>query len=151
VTAGVLLAGRDAAAQQVVIITLPSAVGFSVTDVNQATTGSPNPTSVSFTTVSLLLFHVLRVSVKADADFSPPSGTAIPASRVSWTTSNASGSTGSSGTLSTASYGQVLQTNAGLIGSGGLNVTWTLSAPGTGIRAGTHTAVVRWKLESVIP
>lgn len=141
----------EARAQQVVLMTLPSAVGFSVTNVGQSTTGSPNPTSASFVVVNLTLFHVLRVSVKADADFTPPSGTAIPASRVSWTTSNATGVVGSNGTLSTASYAQVFQMQSYLLGAGSIDITWTLSAPGTAIRAGNHTAVVRWKLESVVP
>lgn len=141
----------DAAAQQVVLISLPASVGFNVTDVSRSTTGDPAPTTIAFTIVNLTLFHVLRVSVKADADFTPPGGPAIPASRVSWTTANASQVTGSSGTLSTAAFTEVFETNSGVLGSGGLDVQWTLGAPGAGIRAGTHTATIRWRLESVVP
>jgi hypothetical protein len=136
-------------AQQVVLISLPSAVSFNVADVMQDTVGTP--TTVSFTVLNLLLFHAVQISVKADADFTPPSGASIPASNVSWTTSNASFSTGFSGTLSTASYGAVLRTPTSLLGSGSIDVQWTLAAPGASIRAGTHAAVMRWRLESVVP
>lgn len=144
-------ARTDALAQQIVLISLPASVGFNVTDVGQPTNGSPEPTTVSFTIVNLALFHVLRVSVKADADFVPPGGAAIPASRVSWTTSNASQAMGSNGTMSTAAFTEVFETGSGVLGSGGVDVRWTLAAPGPGIRAGTHVATIRWRLESVIP
>jgi hypothetical protein len=149
--AALTVASRPAEAQQVVLISLPAGVTFNVSNVNQSTTGSPNPTTVSFTIVNLLLFHVLRASIKADADFTPPSGTAIPASRVSWTTTGADGAVGTSGTLGNASYSQVFQTNSGLLDSGSIGVRWTLSAPGTGVRAGNHTVTVRWRFESILP
>jgi hypothetical protein len=141
----------DALAQQVVLISLPASVGFAVTDVGQPTSGSPDPTTISFTIVNLALFHVLRVSVKADADFVPPSGAAIPASRVSWTTSNASQATGSHGTMSTAAFTEVFETGNGVVGAGGVDVHWTLAAPGPSIHAGSHIATIRWRLESVVP
>lgn len=144
-------ARTDAWAQQVVLISLPASVGFNVTDVGQPASGNPDPTTISFTIVNLALFHVLRVSVKADADFVPPSGAAIPASRVSWTTSNASQATGSSGTMSTAAFAEVFETGSGVVGAGSVDVHWTLAAPGPSIRAGAHVATVRWRLESVVP
>lgn len=146
-----IAAPTAARAQQVVIASLPSAVGFGVTNVSQSTIGTPDPTTASFTIVNLLLFHVLRVSVRADSNFVPPGGTAIPASTVSWTTSNASGGTGSNGTLSTSSYGQVFQSSAGLLGLCSVDIRWTMAAPGAAIRAGNHTMVVRWRLEAIVP
>jgi hypothetical protein len=147
----VAAARTNAAAQQVVLISLPASVGFAVTDVGQPTIGGPDPTTVSFTIVNLALFHVLRVSVKADADFVPPGGAAIPASRVSWTTSNASQATGRNGTMSTAAFTEVFETGSGVVGAGGIDVHWTLATPGASIRAGTHVATIRWRLESVVP
>lgn len=142
----------EARAQQVVIVTLPAAVSFAVSNVGQATTGSPAPTRASFVVVNLSLFTVLRVSVRADADFTPPGGPAIPAARVSWTTANPTGVVGSSGTLNTVSFGQVFQMLNSLVSSGGVDVQWTLAPPAVdGLRAGTHTAVVRWRLEAVVP
>lgn len=131
-------------------ITLPAAVSFAVTNVGNSTVGTPNPSAVSFSSLNVLATNVLRISVKADADFTPPSGTAIPASKISWTTSSATNGTGSNGTLSTSTYTQLFQSNL-TKKSGSVNVTWTLGAPGTGIRAGSHVLTLRWKLESVLP
>ena len=128
-------------------ITLPAAISFAVTNVSASTVGSPSPTAVAFDTAVFLPSHALRISVKADSDFVPPSGTAIPASRVSWTTSNAVRGTGVNGTLSTTVYGQVYQSSANKT-SGSVDVTWTLAAPGTPLRAGNHTLTMRWKLET---
>src|SRR5439155_26022241 len=72
-----------------VFVTLPSSLSFTVADASVNTAGNPNPTPVSFSPVVLLFGHVVRISVKAESNFVPPSGTAIPASKVSWTTSNA--------------------------------------------------------------
>jgi hypothetical protein len=142
---------RNGQAQQVVVMTVPPAVGFSVTDVGQSTSGTPSATRASFLVVNLALFHVLRVSVKADSDFVPPGGAAIPASNVSWTTSNATGVNASGGTLSSAAYTQLFQMQNSLIGAGGVDIHWTLAPPGSGVRAGNHSLVVRWRLESVVP
>lgn len=130
-------------------ITLPTAVSFAVTNVGNSTVGAPNPSAVSFSALNVLATNVLRISVKADADFTPPSGTAIPASKISWTTASATNGTGSNGTLSTSAYTQLFQSTL-TKKSGSVNVTWTLGAPGSGIRAGAHTLILRWKLESVI-
>jgi len=142
-----LLARPAAQSGDSVSISVPAAVGFAVTNVALATTGSPNPTSVSFSSLKVGGGQVLRISVKADSDFVPPSGTAIPASRVSWTTSAASNGTGSSGTLSTTIYRQIFESSNGKK-NGGVDVQWTLAAPGTPLRAGQHRLIVRWRLEA---
>lgn len=144
-------AAAPAAAQETVTVTVPVAVGFQVTDVSVSTPGSPAPTIVSYSDAQLVAGNALRISVKAEsADFTPPSGTAIPASKVSWSASNAQGGAGSGGTLSDTTWGQVFQ-SAASPSSGGVDLTWTIAAPGAGIRAGSHHLTVRWKLESVIP
>jgi hypothetical protein len=146
----VLGPAASAVAQQSVTITLPTTVTFAVGTTGPAT-GSPNPTLVSFSTAVLLPGRVLRISVIADsANFSGPGGTGIPSSGVSWTVSNASGGTGSAGTLSAAGYTQVFQSNV-LALSGGFDMTWTLAQIGPGTLAGTHTLTLRWRLESVSP
>jgi len=134
-------------AAETVKVTLPATITFAVTNVSVSTTGSPSPTAVSFSNGTLTALHRLHISVKADADFIPPSGTAIPASKVSWTTSGAAQGTGSSGVLSTSAYAQLYQGNLGKQ-SGSVNVTWTLAAPGTPLRAGSHSLTMRWKLEA---
>ena len=134
-------------APETVSITIPAAVGFAVTNVSAATAGNPASGTVLFAGLNVTGGHVLRISVKADSDFIPPSGPAIPASRVSWTTSSVINGVGSNGALSTSVYGQLFQAGNGKK-NGGLNVSWSLAAPGTPIRAGVHTLTVRWKLES---
>jgi hypothetical protein len=141
---------RVESAAETVRITIPAAVGFAVTNVGVATPGNPSATTVSFSALTLNSGRELRISVKADSNFVPPSGTAIPASKVSWTTASAVNGLGSSGTLSTSAYGQLFQTS-GNKKTGAVNVTWTLAAPGVPLRAGNHVLTVRWKLESIVP
>jgi hypothetical protein len=128
-------------------VTLPATMSFAVTNVSASTVASPNPTTVSYDTAVLIPGQALRISVKADSDFVPPSGTAIPASNVSWTTSGASQGTGINGVLSKTVYSQLFQGNV-LASSGSVNVTWSLAAPGTPLRAGNHNLTMRWKLEA---
>jgi len=91
------------------------------------------------------------VSVKADTvNFAGPGTTRIPASKVSWTATPIGGGTGSPGTLSSAAYSQVYVT--GNNKSAAIDITWTLaSIAAAGLRAGTHTLTIRWKLESIGP
>ena len=137
------------AAQDMVNIVVPPAVSFSVTDVTQS--GGPNPMTVSFSNAHLSAGRALRVSVQADgAAFTPPSGLGIPTSKVSWTTVGASGGTGLNGTLSSSSYALVFQSDPART-LGHIDLAWTLAAPGSGIRAGSHQLTIRWKLESITP
>ena len=137
-------------APETVRITIPAAVGFAVTNVSTATAGSPASGTVAFLNLNIEDGRVLRISVKAESDFIPPGGPAIPASRVSWTTSSATNGVGSNGVLSTSSYGQVFQSSLSKK-NGRVDVAWSLAAPGTAIRAGVHTMTVRWKLEAINP
>jgi hypothetical protein len=138
------------ASPETVKVTVPGSVSFGVSNVNVSTVGSPNPTSMSFNSLSVTAAHVLRVSVKADSDFVPPSGTAIPASRVSWTTSSPTNGVGTNGVLSTTAYGQLFQSTL-TKKNGSINIVWTLAAPGTPLRAGNHSLTMRWKFESILP
>jgi hypothetical protein len=141
----------SAAAQETVNVVVPSAVSFPVTDVTQSTSGGPNPTTLSFSNVNLRAGRALRVSVHADgAAFTPPSGSSIPALKVSWTTVGAAGGTGWSGTLGSSSYALVFQSDPART-SGHVDLAWTLAPPGSGIRAGNHQLTIRWKLESIAP
>jgi hypothetical protein len=141
---------RASSAADSVRITTPAGVSFSVTNVGVATSGAPTATPVSFANLNVGGGEILRISLKADSDFVPPSGPAIPASRVSWTTSAAVNGTGSSGTLSRFAYTTVFQSRSGRR-NGSVNLTWTLAAPGTPIRAGNHVLSARWRLEAITP
>lgn len=141
----------SAGAQETVSIAVPPAVSFSVTDVSSSTTGSPSPTTISFSNASLNPGKALRVSVQADASaFTPPSGASISASNVSWSTVGAAGGTGWNGTLNATSYTLVFQSDPSPT-SGHADLAWTLAAPGSGVRAGIHQLTIRWKLESITP
>jgi hypothetical protein len=143
--------GVSAGAQETVTIAVPPVVSFSVTDVSRSTTGSPSPTTISFSQASLTFGKALRVSVQADASgFTPPNGASIAAAKVSWITVGAGSGTGSNGTLSATSYTLVFQSNPSPT-SGHADLEWTLAAPGSGIRAGIHQLTIRWKLESITP
>ena len=135
---------------ETVTVSLPTLVQFAVTNVSVSTVGSPSPSHVSFSGASLKNNHGVHFAIKADSNFVPPSGTAIPASKVSWATSNVSHGIGTNGTLSTAAYGDVFQADADSV-SGGFDLVWTLAAPGTPLRAGAHSLTLRWKLESIKP
>ena len=140
----------SATAQESVQITLPAAITFTASTTGAAA-GTPAPTTVTFSNAVLITGRVLRISVMADsASFTGPDGTSVPSSLVSWTVSNASGGTASSGTLSASSYTQVFQSNV-LTASGGLDIDWTLASVAGVSRAGTHTVNLRWKLEAVFP
>jgi hypothetical protein len=132
-----------------VIISIPSSVSFNVTNVGVATAGSPTQFRISFLGLVLPLFQKFSIKVRANsANFTPPSGTGIPAANVSWTATGASGGSGVSGTLSSVTYNSVFVGNAVAL-LGYVDLAWSLAAPGAGIRAGNHTLTLVWKLESI--
>jgi hypothetical protein len=146
----VALAPDVSSAVDDVRITIPAAVTFDVTNVTLPTTGRPIADTVRFNSLSVPVGRVLNISVKADSDFVPPGGPAIPASKVSWTTSGATNGVGSNGVLSTSAFGQLFQSGA-TKKNGNVDVTWVLTAPGTNVQAGLHRLTIRWKLEAIIP
>ena len=134
-------------------ITIPASVTFSVTNVNVSTDGTPDPFIISFTDAGRIgPRQAFRISVRAQSSiFTPPAGSSIPASDVSWTISSAQGGTGYAGTLSSTAYTVVYQ-SVNDPSSGSVSLVWDLAAPGAGgIRAGNHTLLLTWKLEVVIP
>jgi hypothetical protein len=142
-------APHTAMAQRVMTVTIPAGVSFSVGDVSRSVSGTPGPFRVTFNTVlGLSKSEKIAIAVKADAaNFAGPGSTMIPASKVSWTAAAVGGGSASAGTLSSAAYGQVFQSNAN-VKSGEVDLTWSLaSIAAAGLRSGTHTLTVRWRLE----
>lgn len=136
-----------AEAQNTVTVTIPSWVSFSIFDVASATTGSPNPTRVSFSDASLASGSSLVISVRAEAaSFTPPSGIGIPASNVSWSPTAWTGGGAAANTLTT-DYRQVFLGHLDVT-SGWVDLKWTLATPGPDIGSGTHQLTLRWKVES---
>jgi len=142
---------RAALAQRVATVTIPAGVSFSVQDVSRSVTGTPGPFRVTFNSVlNLSKSEKIVISVKADsANFTGPGTTMIPASKVSWTAVVVGGGNATAGTLSSAAYSQVYQSNAN-VKSGEVDLTWSLaSIAAAGLRSGTHTLTVRWRLEAL--
>ena len=135
----------QAVAQETVQMSLPMSVTFQVFNGPATATAT-----ISYANAILLPGHVLRIKALADSvEFSGPSGNKIPASAVSWTTSNAQGGVGSSGTLSSSTATIVFQ--SGLLPlSGSVELTFQLNPPGN-IHAGNHTMSLRWIMEAVNP
>ena len=129
-------------------VSIPAGVSFVVPDVSQSASGTPGPFRVVFSTTGMKGSQDFYVSVKADtASFAGPGTTHIPASKVSWTSTPVGRGTGSAGTLSSAAYSPVYQTSTNK--SGAFDMTWTLaSIAAAGLRSGTHTLTVRWRLEA---
>lgn len=139
----------SAGAQETASISVPLAISFPVTDVSRSTSATPNVTTISFSNANLNSGNALRVSVQSDAAaFTPPSGSSIPVANVSWNNLGTNGGVG--GTLSSSSFALVFQSEPGQ-SSGQVDLGWTLAAPGSGIRAGSHQLTIRWKLESIAP
>jgi hypothetical protein len=152
--AALIAAAGSARAQETVTISVPMAISFPVTDVSRSTSGTPGVTTIGFSNANLSPGKALRVSAQADAaSFTPPSGAGMPASNVSWTNLGASGGIGWNGTLSSSSFALVFQSNplAAPGTSGHVDLSWTLAAPASGIRAGHHQLTIRWKVESISP
>ena len=140
-----------AGAQETVSISVPVAISFPVTDVSRSTSGTPDVTTISFSNANLSLGKALRVSVQSDAAaFTLPSGPTISVSNVSWNNLGANGGIGWNGTLSSSSFALVFQSDPART-SGHVDLGWTLAAPGSGIRGGSHQLTIRWKVESITP
>ena len=130
-------------------VTIPSSAMFNVSNVSAATT-SQN------LTVSLQdLFRKssttgVAISLRATAlNFTPPQSGAVTwsASDVSWEAVTWTGGTGSAGTLSNASFTPVV--TCATTGCSTTTFTLQLAAKPTVGRAGAHTLVVTWKIETL--
>jgi hypothetical protein len=147
------MAGMPGAhASDKVDITIPASVSFAVNNISATTTGTPVTFTVSFSNAKLKHTDALRISVMANSTaFTPPNGTTqIPASTVTWTTSNAVHGAGSNGTLNATQFTQVYQSDLDP-SSGSVAITWRLTGAPVGIHSGSHTLSLTWKLEAVTP
>lgn len=141
---------RASARADTVDISVPATVSFFVTDVSSPTRGNPSPTPVIFSNASLKKDRGVRLSIRADGNFTGPGGSTIPASHVSWAIASATGGFGFAGTLGTTSFTELFQAFADTP-AGGVELAWSLAPISGPVRAGTHTLSVRWRIESVKP
>ena len=148
---GCVLVASPVAAQgsRLVQVSLPAAVTFLVTDVSTTTTAASAPARISFLTSDVKSGDRVYISVQADTStFAGPGTTQIPVSKVSWTATGVGGSSGFAGSLSSTAYSQVLRSSQNPK-SGGADMTWQLAPViASGLRAGTHTLTVRWRIEA---
>ena len=122
-------------------ITLPSAVSFNVTDVNQNSASIPNPTPFSY---SNFTGSYITISIIANApNFTRPveDGGFIPASKVFC---RADQGVFDGDYLSSTYYIYVFMYDE----PGDYNFFFTLDPPGTAVRGGAHTLTATWKVES---
>jgi len=127
----------------------PATILFQIMDVSAATPAS-SVTTVSFDTASINPGQALRISVKADGDIVMPGGGVIPSTSVAWTASNVMNGIGMNGSLNNLTYTPVFQGNADAT-AGGVDLSWTLAAPGGSVTAGTGEATLRWRFEAITP
>lgn len=145
----VFAAVSRASAQETVDITVPASVSFQVRNVSETTSSDPS-TVLRFANAVLEPGRVIRISVRADTTaFSGPRGS-VPASSVSWTTSNAQGGFGSNGSLSASAYTEVFRSNVNAT-SGSIDLRWTLGPPGANVLASSYNLALRWNIESIAP
>jgi hypothetical protein len=139
-------------AQHTAIVTVPTGVQFNIADTSASVVGTP-ATQVTFSApIGFTNAEKLRISVQANANtFSGPGNVQIPAGKVSWMATAIGGGTASSGTLTAGTYTLVYVSKANLKANstGAVAQTWTLNPiAAAGLRAGTHSLTVTWKVES---
>jgi hypothetical protein len=133
-------------------VTVPASVAFTVGDVSSSTDSAAQ--TVSATTVVLTNGQALRVELQGDAaDFTPPAGGTVTwaAGDISWNAATWSNGTGASGTLSSAAYTKLADTDANAASTTTNNLVFTLAAKATVDRAGDHTLAATWKFSSITP
>jgi len=132
-------------------VTFPAAVSFAVAEVTSAT--SANAASVTISNIVLATAtKQVKISLQADsANFTPPVAGAASwsAGDVSWAAGSWTNATGASGTLSASAYNAVATCAADAPACSTTGLVLTLGAKPAVQRSGTHTLIVRWKVEAI--
>ena|SRR2546423_9920440 len=131
-------------------INVPAAITFNVLNVANATAANADITIDNI--VLSAATKTVRVSVQANAAaFTPPAGggNTWAASDVSWVAGSWTGGTGAAGTLSSAAFVQMANSNAGVSALTTTGLTFTLAGNALVNRSGTHTLTMTWKVESL--
>jgi len=135
--------------EQCNVNTLPAAVSFNVVDHTAATHSSSQ--TVTIDNILLQNGKGLKISLEANAaSFTPPTGGTITwaASDVSWNAATWTNGTGAAGTLSSAAFNPLVSSTANAASVSTTGLIFTLAGKDTVDRAGNHTLVATWKLES---
>ena len=133
-------------------LTVPATITFDVVDVSADT--AVTGLTVSVTAIVLYDGNALRIELKADsANFDMPTGATVTwaASDVSWDAPAWTGGTGAAGTLSSAAYTKIADSNENVGELSSSAVTWTLADKATIERAGDYDLTTTWKFSSFTP
>ena len=132
-----------------VTVTIPSTTFFNVSNISAPTVSTAMTVSASALMRKTTSTGV-ALSVRAAApQFTPPQTGAATwsAGDVSWTAGSWTGATASGGVLSSSAFNQVVACGTDGCSSG--TFTFTLAPQPAVTRAGAHTLVVTWKIESL--
>jgi len=132
-------------------ITVPAAVSFTVTNVGNSTSASA-ANVVLDRIVLATATKQLKVSIQAAAgSFTAPVVGAITwaAGDISWNAPSWTRATGAAGILSASSFTQIATCDPDAPDCSTTGLVFTLAAKPSVQRAGNHTLVVTWKVESI--
>lgn len=132
-------------------VLVPSGISFNVTNVGVTTAASAATVTIDQIVLASATKQ-LRVSVRADAaSFTPPvSGESTwAAADVSWAAATWTAASGAGGTLSASTFNAVATCDPSATACSTSALVFSLAAKPLVQRSGTHTLVVRWKVESI--
>jgi hypothetical protein len=132
-------------------ISVPAAVSFAVTNVGNSTNASAASVAVDRIALATATKQ-LKISVQAAASsFTAPVLGAVTwsAADISWNAGSWTRATGVAGTLSASAFTEIATCNPDAPDCSTTGLVFTLGAKSSVQRAGNHTLVVTWKVESI--
>ena len=132
-------------------ITVPAAVSFTVTNVGNTTNASASNVVLDRIVLATATKQ-LKVSIQAAASsFTAPVVGSVTwsAADISWNAPSWTRATGAAGTLSASAFTQIATCDPDAPDCSTTGLVFTLGAKPTVQRAGNHTLVVTWKVESI--
>lgn len=132
-----------------VTVTIPSVTFFTVANIAAPTTSTPMTVGTSALMRKTTSTGVALSMRAAAPQFTPPQAGAVTwaAGDVAWQAGTWTGATGSAGVLSSAAFTRVAA--CGTTGCSTSSFTLTLAPKPSVSRAGAHSLVVTWKIESL--
>lgn len=132
-------------------VVVPAGISFNVTNVGAVTAANAATVTVD-QIVMASATKQLRLSIKADAaSFTAPAAgeTTWAAGDVSWAAAIWTAASGVGGTMSASTFNPVATCDPSATGCSTSSLVFSLASKPDVRRSGTHTLVVRWKVESI--
>lgn len=132
-------------------IVVPAAVSFAVTNVGNSTNASAASVAVDRIVLATATKQ-LKISIQAAASsFTAPVLGAVTwsAGDISWNAGSWTRAVGAAGTLSASAFTEIATCNPDAPDCSTTGLVFTLGAKSSVQRAGNHTLVVTWKVESI--